>query len=87
MLEMPAIKKDDLKADRTAMDLSNEVITLSETIRKLDREKRTLEWEAKRASRTIKHLRDTIDKLQKTIINQALLLDKIMPGEDDDEIK
>lgn len=85
MLEMPAIKKDDFKADRTAMDLSNEVITLSETIRKLDREKRTLEWEAKRASRTIQHMRGTIDKLQKTIINQALLLDKIMPGDEEDE--
>ena len=63
----------------TEIDCYNENATLHETIRNLERENRRLQGEADRACRTVHHLRNTIDTLERTIIAQARVIDIIMP--------
>lgn len=63
----------------TEIDINNENELLHETIRNLERENRRLQGEADRACRTVHHLRNTIDTLERTIIAQARVIDIIMP--------
>lgn len=67
------------------MDLANEIATLHETISRLERDKRRAEAEADHAARIIRLLRNTIDKLESTIISQAKAIDVMIGKGEADE--